>query len=944
LTRAPDQEFLLGRGRDLDALAEMFDRGRLVTIRGPGGMGKTTLARAYLQRWHQARDADPEQVAGMFCDFTEASAEQDAFAVVRDRLQDRLRERSARGRLGKHERAATARSLGTAFATLGPTLLVLDNVEQLADTLGKTIALWLELAPELSVLVTSRVSLGASSEQTWSLEPLPIEAARELFLQRAQMVKPNFDGTRFRGDIDQIVEAIDRMPLAIELAATRMAALTIVELRARIAEPLAILSSNREVTRHATIRRTVLDSISALPEDLRPLFYGCASMQNGFDGSAAEAVLNHLAPGGDVLAGLEALVNASLLRATPVDERTYFSLFETVRAAANEQLSDASHQALRTHVRALHASYYRGHAATWSSIELRANAANLFAARDELARVMTDLERACDFATFILALGPLYSARAMLNEVEQITSATLEALHGFATEQDEARRSTPRGTLLTAQLHVMRGRARAERGMVEEASADFATGLEQIRATTETRTDADACTAARAIAGIAELRDLQGDTIAARDGYRQALIQLRESPPSPRALEKQLAQQNPTQKQRARDKEARTTLEGEILLGLGHTYRREGNLRHAKDAIEDAIMRFEDVCEFEGLAAGYYELAVVESFRGEFDASLKAFERGLSMAEREGLPLYGAALTTARGNVLQDLGRPAEALALHAEAARVFADVASRYREASATYYLATTYLELRELREADRMLHRAESCLEDIRSAHYRTLIAGARVFLCILQERDEDARSSFARLGEQLALVRHEPALSCFAGFVGRALEHSSAGRPASDASQLLADAEAQLAAAVSDDSRFALRMLRRVLERDASSKGSTPNAAAVSAPSTAPTLTVGIAGRGFRLPKSDTWVVLPESSPQRRLLDRLTEERLRSPQSVVAVSEMIEAGWPGDKANAGSALNRLYVALSALRKLGLKEYLVKQNGGYALSVGVLVIREEG
>jgi predicted ATPase len=939
---------MLGRSADLEALAVMFDRGRLVTIRGPGGMGKTTLARAYLQRWHQTGDDDSHPVAGMFCDLTEARAEQDVFAVVRDRMQDQLRKRSAKGRLGKNERAATARSLGAALATYGLNLLVLDNVEQLAHSLGKTIALWLELAPLLNILVTSRVSLGVSSEQTWSLEPLPIGAARELFVQRAQMAKPNFDGTRFPGDIDQIVEAIDRMPLAIELAATRMAVLTIVELRSRIAEPLAILSSNREVARHATIRRTVLDSISALPEGLQQLFYGCASMQNGFDGSAAEAVLKHLAPGGDVLAGLEALVNASLLRATPFDERTCFSLFETVRAAANEQLSEASRQALRAYVRTLHASYYRTYAEARSSTELRAHDANLFAARDELARQITDLETARRFAKFVLALAPLYSARAMLSDVEQIASTALNALHEFAAGQSNAQRGTPtlppQGTLLTAQVHVMRGRARAERGLVEEASADFAVALEQIQATTETRTDADAYTAARAIAGIAELRDLQGDTIAAREGYSQALTQLRETPSSSRTLEKQFAEQNPTQEQRAREKEARTTLEGEILLGLGHTYRREGNLQHAKDAIEDAIMRFEDVSEFEGLASAYYELAVVESFRGEFDASMQAFDCGLSIAEREGLTLYGAALKTARGNLLQDLGRPAEALSLHAEAARVFADVESRYREASATYYLATTYLELRELREADRMLHRAENCLEDIRSAHYRTLIAGARAFLCILQDRDEDARSSFERLGEQLALVRHEPALSRFAGFVERALEYSRSGQPVSDTSQILAIAETQLAAAVSDDSRFALRMLQRVIDRHASTKGSASNVARVRIASGAPTLTVGLAGRGFRLPQSDTWVLLPESSPQRRLLDRLTEERLRAPQSVVAVSEMIEAGWPGDKANASSALNRLYVALSALRKLGLKDYLVQQNGGYALSVGVLVIREDG
>jgi hypothetical protein len=146
--------------------------------------------------------------------------------------------------------------------------------------------------------------------------------------------------------------------------------------------------------------------------------------------------------------------------------------------------------------------------------------------------------------------------------------------------------------------------------------------------------------------------------------------------------------------------------------------------------------------------------------------------------------------------------------------------------------------------------------------------------------------------------------------------------------DAEVVVSEATRLVAASPSDDSRFALRVLC------AARKGESRDHEA---------LVVWSAGRAFRAPGAAVAVELPPRSPLRRLLEHLAQRRIESPGEVVTLEQLVRAGWPSEKIGAEAALNRAYVALASLRKLGLRGLLLHGGGGYALSQAVVVRIED-
>jgi hypothetical protein len=101
----------------------------------------------------------------------------------------------------------------------------------------------------------------------------------------------------------------------------------------------------------------------------------------------------------------------------------------------------------------------------------------------------------------------------------------------------------------------------------------------------------------------------------------------------------------------------------------------------------------------------------------------------------------------------------------------------------------------------------------------------------------------------------------------------------------------------------------------------------------------LVVLAGGSAFSLPGEDVLVPLPEGSPLRRILERLAQRRIDAPGEPTTIEGIIHAGWPGEKIGAQAGLNRAYVALASLRKLGLRDILLQGGGGYALAQSVVV-----
>lgn len=317
---------LVGRDADIAALHGMLVSGtRLLTLVGPGGIGKSRLAIA------TARAAAPDFDDGAV--FVDLSAVHDP-----ERVPNRIAQA-----LGVHDTgdAPLTEQLATALRDRH-ILLVLDNFEQVLEAAPLLTAL-LASAPELSLLVTSRALLRVSAERSYEVGPLEDASAVSLFVERARAVAGDFAITPENADaVVGVCEAVDGVPLAIELAAARVRVLSPSDLLDRLDRRLSVLvGGSRDLPeRQQTIRRTIEWSTQLLEPSQRRLLARLGVFEGGFTLDAVESVGHGEAErDADVLSDLAALVDSSLVGRHDGDERPRFSMQAIVREYAREELA-----------------------------------------------------------------------------------------------------------------------------------------------------------------------------------------------------------------------------------------------------------------------------------------------------------------------------------------------------------------------------------------------------------------------------------------------------------------------------------------------------------------------------------------------------------------------------------------------------------------------------
>ena len=224
-------------------------------------------------------------------------------------------------------------------------LLVFDNCEHVLDAAADIIEAIFAHSSTVTILATSREGLRLADEQLWPVPSLDVRAgadsaAATLFIDRAQAVSPGVSLTgQMRPTLSvEICRRLDGIPLAIELAASRMMSMTATEVRDRLDDRFRLLvGSRRGLERHQTLRHAVQWSYDLLDDDEKALLTRCSVFAGGFDLAGACAV----AASDDELATLDlldALVRKSLLVADRTSGRTRFSMLETIRQFAEEQL------------------------------------------------------------------------------------------------------------------------------------------------------------------------------------------------------------------------------------------------------------------------------------------------------------------------------------------------------------------------------------------------------------------------------------------------------------------------------------------------------------------------------------------------------------------------------------------------------------------------------
>ena len=334
----------VGRGGALERIRSLLGSARMVTLIGSGGTGKTRLA------IEAARD-----VGGAF--------PHGVWLVELAPLADRARVAHAvAATLGARAEGDTPPLVLIEAALRDKrALIVLDNCEHVVDEAAGIAQSLLRALPQLHILATSREALGIEGETMYRVPSLTMPAATrpvsaqdvaaseagQLFVERARSVDPAFDLDDRNADaVDQVCRRLDGIPLAIELAAVRLTALSVDELARRLVDRFRLLGGGRRAAlpRQRTLRALVDWSYELLSADEQTALARLAVFSGGFDLAAAQQVCSNDAGRDDgMLAIVEHLVAKSLVIADQEREtQTRYRLLETIRQYASEKLVEAA--------------------------------------------------------------------------------------------------------------------------------------------------------------------------------------------------------------------------------------------------------------------------------------------------------------------------------------------------------------------------------------------------------------------------------------------------------------------------------------------------------------------------------------------------------------------------------------------------------------------------
>lgn len=315
---------LFGRDNELREALEGLKEGRLLTLTGIGGIGKTRLSQAIAKELKGTVWVVPLENVQDSAELAPAILEGSGFKRVGTddavtQLTDRLRDVAG--------------------------VLVLDNFEQIVDDGAAVVAEILKRCPGLRIIVTSRVQLCISAERELALSPLALPEGGspescpsvQLFLERSRAIRPGF---AYSSAVSQLVERLEGIPLALTLAAARAQVLSAEQMLEQIDRRFEFLAAQRRdlPIRHRTMAAAIDWSVQSLPESLRRFFARLSTFRGGFTFETAGEVAG--SPDLDTLDALQQLRECSLILASEDDLGLRFRMLETIREYASGLLTD----------------------------------------------------------------------------------------------------------------------------------------------------------------------------------------------------------------------------------------------------------------------------------------------------------------------------------------------------------------------------------------------------------------------------------------------------------------------------------------------------------------------------------------------------------------------------------------------------------------------------
>jgi predicted ATPase/serine/threonine protein kinase len=575
----------VGRDQQIGEVRGWLARARLVTLVGPGGIGKTRLALEVAARLLREYDdgvwlvelaslADPALVPA---------------AIV--------------SALGLHDQGgAPATEALTAWLRERRVLLVLDNCEHLVEACAGVARELLEVCPNLRVLATSREALGVDGESVWpvptlslapadSLHALESEAAR-LFIDRATLRKPAFEATPANAHaVAALCERLEGIPLAIELAAARVKVLTVEQILDRLDDRFRLLADgSRTASRQQTLRATIDWSYELLTDEERALLRRLSVFSGGWTLEAAEAVAGGSAEQLDVLDLLSRLIDKSLVTVEEREGTARFGMLEMIREYGLDLLAE---QGEATAVRRRHAEY----------VLVAAEAAERAIRSGQSAESVARLEEEHDNLRAALAWSLENDAELCLKLA--VATNQFRALHGHLMEARETMEAAlARGVSAPARLRVT---ALLGAGFVAGLVGDLAAarGLYE-QGVPLARESGDAAQLATLAYGLGTVADMEGDLKAARGYFEQSLAASRQS--------------------------ENDALAAESLNGLGEVARQEGDWDAARGYYEQSAALCRHAGNDHALSVVLCNLGAVECELASLDTAEGCYAEALALA------------------------------------------------------------------------------------------------------------------------------------------------------------------------------------------------------------------------------------------------------------------------------------------------------------------------
>lgn len=933
-TPIPHEPSFVGRLQHLQTIASLFDDGiRIVTLAGPGGIGKTTLAAKFAEETRVFDSVIFVPLADVTTADGLASAIADATGVELEPSEEPIRQ------------------LGVSLSSLESTLLILDNVEQMMEVATDAVAHWVKTSTELRVLVTSRTPLNLREERTVDLDPLSTDEAVSLFERHARTVT-NERATR------ALVEELDNLPLAVVLAASIAHVMPPEQMLNRLDDSLEILRSRDPMVedRHSSLFRAIDWSWDMLRLDQKELLGGLTVFRGGFTVDDVVAVLMPDANFVDTLDAVTELLDTSMVARTGATSPARFELMQSITRfiqhhapapSADVIERHARHFVNRSQARLEHRfSRRRGQMIE----ETRNDLDNLFVAWERTS----SSTRADVGVAIVRALGDLGAAERLDTFLDEVFTSPLDAHQKLEVLTLEARFRFERAEVERSRIAVNEGLELAQalgdavmttRLKVEETKLELrATNLIAAAQCAESANAAagrtnDLVARIDAARWLAKVHHEAGDLGTARDELERALNRA-ESADVPHLI-------------------------GLILVGLAEVDRDSGQHASEERRLLQARTVFENLRARRMSAGVDFRLGCLLRRQHRHDEALHYLEvckdEALRLGLREGAPYalveYGTALH--QGGQLDEARRVLESALEHSPRDRItFADgalavLALEEERFSAAREHARSLLERGHRLDQHRFDGVVRTTLAMTAWAEGSHVEASAFVESALAEAEADEAGG-----GPRLEGRRHLPMAHGLRGAL-RALDGDfpSAERSFQTAAELAAEddfrdipsavsvlegfldlARGQLDAARGrlDSARkgwrtssIETRLCARLLEETLTAEGVAQESEAAELP----TLLVHPEGDHFRL-GSTSPVDISRRRAHRHILAALARASSEGKSEPFDVYELFEIGWPTDRKTAPDVgARRVYTTIRELRDLGLEDVLVTSDGGYLL-----------